>query len=113
MHYGYLADSVSLVKLFYHLQRDEIYKLVAQSHVRVSFDIPEYKADLTGVSAARILEAIIESGIGKKVRHYQASPEMFGKAQEVQQRETTSLYPRSPYGCAKAFAHWAINYRES
>jgi GDPmannose 4,6-dehydratase len=115
LHYGDLADSVSLVKLLYSLQPDEIYNLAAQSHVRVSFDIPEYTADITGVGAARILEAVIESGIGKKVRYYQASSsEMFGKVQEVPQRETTSLYPRSPYGCAKVFAHWlTINYRES
>lgn len=115
LHYGDLADSVSLVKLLYSLQPDEIYNLAAQSHVRVSFDIPEYTADITGVGAARILEAVIESGIGKKVRYYQASSsEMFGKVQEVPQSETTSLYPRSPYGCAKVFAHWlTINYRES
>jgi GDPmannose 4,6-dehydratase len=115
LHYGDLADSVSLVKLLYALQPDEIYNLAAQSHVRVSFDVPEYTADITGVGAARILEAIIESGIGKKVRFYQASSsEMFGKVQEVPQRETTSFYPRSPYGCAKLFAHWlTVNYRES
>jgi GDPmannose 4,6-dehydratase len=115
LHYGDLADSVSLVKLLYSLQPDEIYNLAAQSHVRVSFDIPEYTADITGVGAARILEAIIESGIGKKVRYYQASSsEMFGKVQEVPQREITPFYPRSPYGCAKLFAHWlTINYRES
>jgi len=115
LHYGDLADSVSLVKLLYLLQPDEIYNLAAQSHVRVSFDIPEYTADITGVGAARILEAIVEAGIGRKVRYYQASSsEMFGKVQEIPQRETTSLYPRSPYGCAKVFAHWlTINYRES
>ncbi len=115
LHYGDLADSVSLVKLLYALQPDEIYNLAAQSHVRVSFDVPEYTADITGVGAARILEAIIESGIGKKVRYYQASSsEMFGKVQEVPQRETTPFYPRSPYGCAKLFAHWlTVNYRES
>jgi GDPmannose 4,6-dehydratase len=115
LHYGDLADSVSLVKLLYALQPDEIYNLAAQSHVRVSFDVPEYTADITGVGAARILEAIIESGIGKKVRFYQASSsEMFGKVQEVPQRETTPFYPRSPYGCAKLFAHWlTVNYRES
>lgn len=115
LHYGDLADSVSLVKLLYAIQPDEIYNLAAQSHVRVSFDIPEYTADITGVGAGRILEAIIESGIGKKVRYYQASSsEMFGKVQEVPQKETTPLYPRSPYGCAKVFAHYlTINYRES
>ncbi|MBK9989896.1 MAG: GDP-mannose 4,6-dehydratase [Verrucomicrobia bacterium] len=115
LHYGDLADSVSLVKLLYQLQPDEIYNLAAQSHVRVSFDIPEYTADITGVGAARILEAIIESGIGKKVRFYQASSsEMFGKVQAVPQVETTPFWPRSPYACAKVFAHWlTVNYRES
>jgi GDPmannose 4,6-dehydratase len=115
LHYGDLADSVSLVKLLYALQPDEIYNLAAQSHVRVSFDVPEYTADITGVGAARILEAIVEAGIGKKVRYYQASSsEMFGKVQAVPQTETTPFYPRSPYGCSKLFAHWlTINYRES
>jgi GDPmannose 4,6-dehydratase len=115
LHYGDLADSVALVKLLYGLQPDEVYNLAAQSHVRVSFDIPEYTADITGVGAARLLEAIIESGIGKKVRYYQASSsEMFGKVQAVPQSETTPFYPRSPYACAKAFAHYlTVNYRES
>ena len=115
LHYGDLADSVSLVKLLYHLRPDEIYNLAAQSHVRVSFDVPEYTADITGVGAARILEAIIESGIGKKVRYYQASSsEMFGKVQEIPQRESTPFWPRSPYGCAKVFAHClTVNYREA
>jgi GDPmannose 4,6-dehydratase len=115
LHYGDLADSVALVKLLYGLQPDEVYNLAAQSHVRVSFDIPEYTADITGVGAARLLEAIIESGIGKKVRYYQASSsEMFGKVQAVPQTETTPFYPRSPYACAKAFAHYlTVNYRES
>jgi GDPmannose 4,6-dehydratase len=115
LHYGDLADSVALVKLLYQLQPDEIYNLAAQSHVRVSFDIPEYTADITGVGVQRILEAIIESGIGKKVRFYQASSsEMFGKVQEVPQRESTPFWPRSPYACAKAFGHWlTVNYRES
>src|SRR5678815_3286914 len=93
LHYGDLADSVQMVKLLYSLQPDEIYNLGAQSHVRVSFDIPEYTADITGVGAARILEAIIESGIGKKVRYYQASSsEMFGKVQDVPQKETTPFW---------------------
>jgi len=115
LHYGDLADSVALVKLLYELQPDEIYNLAAQSHVRVSFDIPEYTSDVTGVGAIRILEAIVEAGIGKKVRYYQASSsEMFGKVQAVPQTETTPFYPRSPYACAKVFAHWAtVNYRES
>lgn len=115
LHYGDLADSVRLVKLLYELQPDEIYNLAAQSHVRISFDIPEYTADVTGVGTGRILEAIVESGIGKKVRFYQASSsEMFGKVQEVPQTETTPFWPRSPYACAKVFAHWlTVNYRES
>ena len=115
LHYGDLADSVALVKLLYELQPDEVYNLAAQSHVRVSFEIPEYTSDITGVGAGRILEAVIESGIGKKVRFYQASSsEMFGKVQAVPQRESTPFYPRSPYGCAKAFAHYlTVNYRES
>jgi GDPmannose 4,6-dehydratase len=115
LHYGDLADSVALVKLLYQLQPDEIYNLAAQSHVRVSFDIPEYTCDVTGTGTVRILEAIIESGIGKKVRFYQASSsEMFGKVQEVPQKETTPFWPRSPYACAKLFSHWlTVNYRES
>ena len=115
LHYGDLADSVALVKLLYELQPDEVYNLAAQSHVRVSFEIPEYTSDITGVGAGRILEAVIESGIGKKVRFYQASSsEMFGKVQAVPQKESTPFYPRSPYGCAKAFAHYlTVNYRES
>jgi GDPmannose 4,6-dehydratase len=115
LHYGDLTDAVALVKLLYKIQPEEIYNLAAQSHVRVSFDIPTYTGDVTGLGAQRILEAIIESGIGKKVRYYQASSsEMFGKVQEVPQTETTPLYPRSPYACAKVYAHYlTINYRES
>ena len=115
LHYGDLTDAVALVKLLYKIQPDEIYNLAAQSHVRVSFDIPTYTGDVTGLGAQRILEAIIESGIGKKVRYYQASSsEMFGKVQEVPQTERTPLYPRSPYACAKVYAHYlTINYRES
>lgn len=115
LHYGDLSDSVALVKLLYSLQPDEVYNLAAQSHVRVSFDIPEYTLDVTGTGAGRILEAIIESGIGKKVRFYQASSsEMFGLVQAVPQNESTPFYPRSPYACAKVMAHWlTVNYRES
>lgn len=115
LHYGDLGDSVALVKLLYRLQPDEIYNLAAQSHVRVSFDVPEYTVDVVGTGAARILEAIIEAGIGKKVRYYQASSsEMFGKVQEVPQTEKTPFWPRSPYSCAKVMAHWlTVNYRES
>lgn len=113
LHYGDLADSVQMVKLLYQLQPDEIYHLGAQSHVRVSFDIPEYTADVTGVGTIRILEAIREAGV--KPRFYQASSsEMFGKVQAVPQTETTPFWPRSPYGVAKVFAFWAtVNYRES
>ena len=113
LHYGDLADSVNLVKLIYQLKPDEIYHLGAQSHVRVSFDIPEYTADVTGVGTIRILEAMREAGV--KSRFYQASSsEMYGKVQDVPQKETTPFWPRSPYGVAKVFAYWAtVNYRES
>ncbi|MBV9490946.1 MAG: GDP-mannose 4,6-dehydratase [Verrucomicrobia bacterium] len=113
LHYGDLADSVNLVKLLYELQPDEIYHLGAQSHVRVSFDIPEYTADVTAVGTIRILEAIRETGV--RPRFYQASSsEMFGKVREVPQTETTPFWPRSPYATAKVFAYWAtVNYRES
>ena len=113
LHYGDLADSVNLVKLIYDLKPDEIYHLGAQSHVRVSFDIPEYTADVTGVGTIRILEAMREAGVGS--RFYQASSsEMYGKVQEIPQSETTPFWPRSPYGAAKVFAYWAtVNYRES
>ena len=113
LHYGDLSDSVNLVKLLYDLKPDEIYHLAAQSHVRVSFDIPEYTADTTGVGTIRILEAIRETGV--KTRFYQASSsEMYGKVHEIPQRETTPFHPRSPYGVAKVFAFWAtVNYRES
>ena len=113
LHYGDLSDAVSLVKLLYELKPDEIYHLAAQSHVRVSFDIPEYTADITGVGTIRILEAIRETGV--QSRFYQASSsEMYGLVSEIPQKETTPFHPRSPYGCAKVFAYWAtVNYRES
>jgi GDPmannose 4,6-dehydratase len=113
LHYGDLSDSVNLVKLLYDLKPDEIYHLAAQSHVRVSFDIPEYTSDITGVGTIRILEAIRETGV--RPRFYQASSsEMYGKVQAVPQIETTPFWPRSPYGVAKVFAYWAtVNYRES
>jgi len=113
LHYGDLSDSVNLVKLLYNLKPDEVYHLAAQSHVRVSFDIPEYTSDVTGVGTIRILEAMRETGI--KPRFYQASSsEMFGKVQAVPQTETTPFWPRSPYAVAKIFSYWAtINYRES
>ena len=115
LHYGDLADSVQMVELLYKLQPDEVYNLGAQSHVRVSFDIPEYTGDVDGLGVQRILEAIREAGLLKKVRFYQASSsEMFGKVQEVPQTERTPFWPRSPYGCAKVYAHWlTVNYRES
>ena len=113
LHYGDIADSTNLIKLLYRIQPDEVYHLAAQSHVRVSFDIPEYTGDVTGLSTIRILEAMRETGV--KARFYQASSsEMFGKVHEVPQRETTPFHPRSPYGAAKVYAYWAtVNYRES
>jgi GDPmannose 4,6-dehydratase len=113
LHYGDIADSTNLIKLLYRIQPDEIYHLAAQSHVRVSFDIPEYTGDVTGLGTIRILEAIRETGL--KAKFYQAgSSEMYGKVQEVPQRETTPFYPRSPYGAAKVYSHWlTVNYRES
>jgi GDPmannose 4,6-dehydratase len=115
LHYGDLADAVQMVKLLYELQPDEIYNLAAQSHVRVSFDIPEYTGDIDGQGALRILEAVREAGLVKKTRFYQASSsEMFGKVQEVPQTEKTPFWPRSPYGCAKVYAFWlTVNFRES
>jgi len=115
LHYGDLADSSQLTKLLYALRPDEIYNLGAQSHVRVSFDVPEYTGDVTGLSTVRLLEAIRESGLTQDVRFYQASSsEMFGKVHEVPQIETTPFHPRSPYGCAKVFSYWlTVNYREA
>jgi GDPmannose 4,6-dehydratase len=113
LHYGDISDSTNLIKLLYRIQPEEIYHLAAQSHVRVSFDIPEYTGDVTGLGTIRILEAIRETGL--KSRFYQASSsEMFGKVTEVPQRETTPFHPRSPYAAAKVYAYWAtVNYRES
>jgi len=113
LHYGDLSDASNLSRLIEKIQPDEIYNLGAQSHVRVSFDIPEYTADIDGLGAIRMLDAIKESGI--KTKYYQASSsEMFGKALEIPQKETTPFYPRSPYGCAKVFAYWVTkNYREA
>jgi GDPmannose 4,6-dehydratase len=115
LHYGDLADPVQMVKLLYELKPDEIYNLGAQSHVRVSFDIPEYTGNVDGLGTLRILEAIREAGLVKRVRFYQASSsEMFGQVQETPQTERTPFWPRSPYGCAKVYAHWlTVNYRES
>ena len=115
LHYGDLSDSSRLAKLLYELQPDEVFNLAAQSHVRVSFDIPEYTADVTGLGTIRILEAIREAGIQKKVRFYQASTsELYGKVVETPQSEKTPFYPRSPYGVAKLYAYWiTVNYREA
>jgi GDPmannose 4,6-dehydratase len=113
LHYGDLSDSVQLVKLLYNLRPDEVYHLGAQSHVRVSFDIPEYTGNVTGLGTLRILEAIRETGVD--TRFYQASSsEVFGKVAEVPQTENTPFHPRSPYACAKAYAYWTtVNFRES
>jgi GDPmannose 4,6-dehydratase len=113
LHYGDISDSTNLIKLLYRIQPDEIYHLAAQSHVRVSFDIPEYTGDVTGLGTIRILEAIRETGL--KAKFYQASSsEMYGKAREAPQRETTPFHPRSPYGAAKVYSYWlTVNYRES
>jgi len=115
LHYGDLTDSVALVKFLYQVRPDEIYNLGAQSHVRVSFDVPESTGDIVGLGTQRILEAIRETDLIRDVRFYQASSsEMFGKVQEVPQKETTPFWPRSPYACAKVYAHWlTVNYRES
>lgn len=116
LHYGDLSDANTIRKLIYKIQPDEIYNIGAQSHVRVSFDIPEYTADVTGVGALRVLEAIkdYQEHTGKKVKYYQASSsEMFG-ATPPPQNENTPFYPRSPYGVAKVFAYWTtVNYREA
>lgn len=113
LYYGDVADGSSLARLLDKVKPDEIYNLAAQSHVKISFDIPEYTADVTGLGVVRILEWIRESGAGTKF--YQASSsEMFGKVLETPQKETTPFYPRSPYACAKAFSHYTtVNYRES
>jgi GDPmannose 4,6-dehydratase len=114
LHYGDLSDGSNLNRLLSSMQPDEIYHLGAQSHVRVSFDIPEYTADVTGIGTLRILDAMREVGLNK-TRFYQASSsEMFGKAVELPLKETTPFHPRSPYGCAKVYAYWITkNYRES
>ena len=111
--YGDLNDASSLNKVIRTVQPDEIYNLGAQSHVRVSFDIPEYTGEITGLGTVRLLEAIRESGL--KPKFYQASSsEMFGKVQEIPQKETTPFYPRSPYGAAKVYSYWmTVNFREA
>ena len=115
LHYGDLTDSTNLVKVIQQVQPDEIYNLGAQSHVKVSFEMPEYTGQTDGLGTLRILEAVRLLGMEKKTRIYQASTsEMFGKVQEIPQKETTPFYPRSPYGVAKVYGYWIVkNYRES
>ena len=114
LHYGDLTDSLSLVKIISKVEPDEIFNLAAQSHVAVSFEVPEYTADATGTGVIRLLEAIRTCGLEKKCRFYQASTsELFGKVQEIPQSETTPFYPYSPYAAAKQYAYWVVrNYRE-
>ena len=117
LHYGDLCDPASLAAVMHRIKPTEVYNLGAQSHVRVSFDMPIYTVDTVAMGAMNLLEAVrdYQDQSGDEVRYYQASSsEMYGKVQEVPQRETTKFYPRSPYACAKVFAHWAtVNYRES
>jgi GDPmannose 4,6-dehydratase len=115
LHYGDLTDATNLIRVVQQVQPDEIYNLAAQSHVAVSFETPEYTANADALGTLRLLEAIRILGLEKKTRFYQASTsEMFGRAQETPQRETTPFYPRSPYGVAKVYSHWiTVNYREA
>ncbi len=115
LHYGDLTDASNLISIVQQVQPDEIYNLAAQSHVGVSFETPEYTANSDALGTLRVLEAIRILGLGSTTRFYQASTsEMFGKVQEVPQRETTPFYPRSPYGAAKVYAYWiTVNYREA
>jgi GDPmannose 4,6-dehydratase len=115
LHYGDLTDTSNLIRILQKVAPDEIYNLGAQSHVQVSFELPEYSADVDGLGVLRLLEAIRILGMEKKVRFYQASTsELYGKAQEAPQRETTPFYPHSPYACAKLYGYWiVVNYRES
>jgi len=115
LHYGDLTDSSNLTRILSEVQPDEVYNLGAQSHVAVSFEAPEYTADVDAIGTLRLLEAIRFLGLEKKTRFYQASTsELYGLVQETPQRETTPFYPRSPYGVAKLYAYWiTVNYRES
>jgi len=115
LHYGDLTDSTNIVKVIQKVQPDEIYNLGAQSHVKVSFEVPEYTADVDGVGTLRVLEAVQILGMEDRVRIYQASTsELYGLVQETPQSETTPFYPRSPYGVAKLYGYWIIkNYREA
>ena len=114
-HYGDLSDSTNLIRIIQEVQPDEIYNLGAMSHVKVSFDAPEYTADVDGVGTLRILEAVRLLGLVKKTKIYQASTsELYGLVQEVPQSETTPFYPRSPYAVAKLYGYWiTVNYREA
>lgn len=115
LHYSDLTDSTNIRNIINEVQPDEIYNLAAQSHVAVSFELPEYTADVDALGALRILDTIRSLGLTKKIKYYQASTsELFGLVRETPQKETTPFYPRSPYGCSKLFAHWiTTNYRES
>ncbi len=115
LHYGDMTDSTNLIRLINQIRPDEIYNLAAMSHVKVSFEIPEYVADTDGIGTLRILEAVRILGLINKTKIYQASTsELFGKVQEIPQNEKTPFYPRSPYGVAKLYAYWiTINYREA
>ncbi len=115
LHFGDMTDATNLIRIVQETQPDEIYNLAAQSHVQVSFETAEYTANADGLGVLRLLEAIRLLGLGAKTRFYQASTsELFGKVQEVPQRETTPFYPRSPYGAAKLYAYWmVVNYREA
>uniref|UniRef100_A0A9J2PHI9 GDP-mannose 4,6-dehydratase n=1 Tax=Ascaris lumbricoides TaxID=6252 RepID=A0A9J2PHI9_ASCLU len=115
LHYGDMTDSSCLIKLITQIQPTEVYHLAAQSHVKVSFDLPEYTAEVDAVGTLRLLDSIHACGLTNKIRFYQASTsELYGKVQEVPQRETTPFYPRSPYACAKLYSYWiVINYREA
>ena len=115
LHYGDLTDSTNLIRIIQQVQPDEIYNLGAMSHVKVSFDTPEYTANADGIGALRLLEAIRLLGLTHKTKFYQASTsELYGLVQEVPQSETTPFYPRSPYAVAKLYAYWiTVNYREA
>src|SRR5919106_765381 len=115
LHYGDMTDSTNLLRLLGEVKPHEVYNLAAQSHVKVSFETPEYTANTDALGTLRLLEAIRILGLERKTRFYQASTsELFGKVQEIPQKETTPFYPRSPYGVAKVYGHWStVNYRES
>jgi GDPmannose 4,6-dehydratase len=115
LHFGDMTDATNIIRIVQEAQPHEIYNLAAQSHVQVSFETPEYTANADGLGTLRLFEAIRILGLVNKTRFYQASTfELFGKVQEIPQRETTQFYPRSPYAAAKLYAHWVtINYREA